>query len=71
MATAIYTVRVTNYVDGGWFEFEMEQDVFDDDVEDYDPQEESNNLYNEVMNNLEIDWDFVRWEDLPEVDDNA
>lgn len=70
MATAIYNVRVTNYIDGGWFEFEIPVDVFDEDVEDYDTSDEVG-LYEEIRDNLEIDWDFDRWEDLPEEDDNA
>lgn len=71
MATAIYTARVSNYIDGNWFEFEIPVDVFDEDVKDYDPNDDASNVYDTLRDNLEIEWDFDRWEDLPEEDDNA
>lgn len=71
MATAVYIARVDNMVDGNWFEFEVEIDVWDDDVADYDPSDDMDNVYNTIRDNLNIEWDFDRWEDLPEEDEDA
>lgn len=71
MATAIYTARISNYINGDWFEFEVEVDVWDEDVKDYDPDADASDVYDALRDNLEIEWDFLRWEDLPEEDDNA
>ena len=71
MAIAIYTARISNYIDGNWFEFEVPVDVYYADVEDYDPDTDASNVYDTIRDNLEIEWDFDRWEDLSEEDENA
>ena len=64
MATAFYTVRVENQY-GDYMEFEHEYEIFDEDVEDFDPADRDveREIYDDVMQNVYVNLDFDRLED--------
>jgi len=63
MATAFYTVRIENDY-GEFMEFEYEYDLIGDSS-DFDPADPDlqDEIYQDVMNNLYYDMDFIRLED--------